>query len=77
VLRLLRRLWQPRRPLFWVWIGFNALSSAFGWALRLPGLGTAGVALFTALALANAVAGLVVMWRLLAEPSPDGDRPRP
>jgi hypothetical protein len=71
VLTLLRRLWQPRRPLFWLWVGFNGLSSAFGWALRWPGLGDAGIALFTALALANVVAGLVVLWKLLASPAPD------
>ncbi len=67
---LLRRLWQPRRPLFWLWLGFNALSSGFAWALRLPDLSAAGVALFTALALANVAAGLVVLWKLLAEPPP-------
>ncbi len=63
-----RRLWQPRRPLFWLWVAFSALSSVFGWALRLPGLTDAGVVLFGLLALANVAASLVVLWRLLATP---------
>jgi 4-hydroxybenzoate polyprenyltransferase len=70
VLTLLRRLWQPHRPLFWLWIAFNVLSSAFGWAMRWPGLGAAGVALFGALALANLAASLVLLWRLVAR-APD------
>ncbi|NWG76501.1 MAG: hypothetical protein HXY24_18175, partial [Rubrivivax sp.] len=53
MLSLLRRLWQPRRSLFWLWVAFSVLSSAFGWAMRWPGLNAAGVALFGALALAN------------------------
>ncbi|WP_119354446.1 hypothetical protein [Azohydromonas sediminis] len=63
------RLWQPRRALFWLWVLFSVLSSAFGWALRLPGLSGAGVALFGLLALANAAASLVVLWRLWREPA--------
>ena len=70
MLTLLRRLWQPHRPLFWLWIGFNVLSSAFGWAMRWPGLNAAGVTLFGALALANLAASLVVLWRLVAR-APD------
>lgn len=66
MLTQLRRLWQPQRPLFWLWIAFSVLSSAFGWAMRWPGLNAAGVALFGVLALANVVASLVVMWRLVA-----------
>ncbi|MCX7692828.1 MAG: hypothetical protein N2055_05465 [Tepidimonas taiwanensis] len=62
-----RRLWQPRRPLFWLWVLFGVLSSAFGWALRLPGLSDMGVALFGLLALANVAASLVVLWRLWRE----------
>lgn len=66
MLTLLRRLWQPRRPLFWLWIVFNVLSSTFGWAMRWPGLSSAGLALFGALAFANLAAALVVLWRLVA-----------
>jgi 4-hydroxybenzoate polyprenyltransferase len=66
-----RRLWQPRRPLFWLWLAFNALSSAFAWAMRWPGLADGGVLAFGVLALANVAAGLVVLWRLLAGPADD------
>jgi len=70
MLKLLHRLWQPRRPLFWLWIAFNLLSALFGWALRLPGLSDAALALFTALALANVAAALVLLWALLRAPAP-------
>jgi hypothetical protein len=74
MLRLLQRLWQPRRPLFWLWLAFNLLSAGFGWALRLPGLTDAALALFTALALANVAAALAVLWALLRLPAP-GEAP--
>lgn len=31
----LRRLWQPRRGLFWVMLAFNLLSSALVWYVHL------------------------------------------
>ncbi len=81
MLRLLQRLWQPRRPLFWLWLAFNLLSAAFGWALRLPGLSEPALALFTALALANVAAALAVLWALLRAPAagevPDSTAGRP
>lgn len=60
-----RRLWQPRHPLFWLMVVFNALSSlcttaivavplAPGWRLALAGV-----------ALGNMAGGLVAAWRLL------------
>lgn len=70
MLRLLQRLWQPRRPLFWLWVALNLLSAGFGWALRLPGLNETALVLFTALALANVVAALAVLWALLRAPAP-------
>ena len=33
--RSLRRLWQPRRGLFWLVLAFNALSSVLAWYLHL------------------------------------------
>lgn len=74
MLRLLRRLWQPRRPLFWLWVALNLLSAGFGWALRLPGLTETALVLFTALALANVVAALAVLWALLRAPAPGEHR---
>lgn len=70
MLKLLHRVWQPRRPLFWLWVAFNLLSAVFGWALRLPGLTDLAVTLFTALALANVAAALAVLWALLRAPAP-------
>ena len=59
-----RRLWQPQRPAFWLFVAFNALSSGFAWAMRTLPLNDTAVLIFGALALLNMVFGLVVGWRL-------------
>jgi hypothetical protein len=59
-----RRLWQPQRPAFWLLVAFNLLSSGFAWALRTLPLHDTAVLIFGALALLNALLGLVVFWRL-------------
>ena len=41
----LRRLWQPQNPLFWMMLGFNALSSACTWILRSQPLNLFGLLL--------------------------------
>ena len=63
--RGLRRLWQPRRGVFWLMVGFNLLSSAMGAVLRSDVLSGLGLALVGGLALANALAGMWIAWRLL------------
>ena len=61
----LGRLWQPRRPLFWLMLGFNLLSSLLAWVMRTWPLTSFGLLLLGSLALANVAFGLLMVWRLL------------
>lgn len=61
----LHRLWQPRHPLFWMMLVFNALSSVCTWALRALPLNGLGLLLIGTIALLNVACGLWAMWRLL------------
>jgi hypothetical protein len=63
----LKRLWQPRRGLFWVMLAFNLLSSALVWYVHLaqPAEGLRlGLSL---LALSNAGLGWWIAVRLWRE----------
>ena len=67
----LQRLWQPRKPLFWLVIAFNVLSSAMAWGLHLAKPEGALLVVLTLLALANTGMGWWLLWRLWNEtPSP-------
>ncbi len=59
-----RRLWQPRRGVFWLMLAFNALSSVMAWALRSEMLSTAGMLVAALLALGNCLAGMWLALRL-------------
>lgn len=76
-----KRLWQPRNPMFWMMVGFNALSSVCSWALRALPLNTVGLLLVGFVALLNVGAGLMAAWTLLrTEPKADAQsaaRPAP
>ena len=61
----LRRLWQPRKGLFWMMVGFNALSSLCTWAMRALPLNTLGLLLIGAIALLNVAFGLLAAWKLM------------
>ena len=61
----LRRLWQPRKGLFWMMLGFNALSSLCTWAMRALPLNTFGLLLIGAVALLNVAFGLLAAWKLM------------
>lgn len=63
--QLLRRLWRPRHPLFWLMLLFNVLSSLGAWALRTLPLTGGGLLLVGLLSLGNAGLGLLVAWRLV------------
>ena len=63
----LSRLLQPRNPVFWLMIAFNVLSSVFAWVLRSYPLNTLGLTVVGALALANALAGMWLAWRLVRD----------
>ena len=60
-----RRLWQPRRGVFWMMVAFNVISSVLGGVLRSDVLSPVGMALVGGLALMNALAGMWLMVRML------------
>ncbi len=61
----LRRLWQPRKPLFWLMLSFNALSSVCTWAMRSLPLNSFGLVLIGMIALMNVAFGLLAAWKLM------------
>lgn len=64
----LRRLFQPRKPAFWLMLVLNGLSTALMWIVqnyRLTPLASVVIAVF---ALGNAWLGLRLAWRLLTTP---------
>ncbi len=62
-----RRLWQPRKGLFWMMLGFNALSSVCTWAMRALPLNTVGLLLLAFIALLNVGFGLLAAWQLMRD----------
>jgi 4-hydroxybenzoate polyprenyltransferase len=60
-----RRLWQPRRGLFWLMLAFNALSSLCALALQTLSLNTVGQLLLAFVALLNVGFGMLAAWQLL------------
>ncbi len=64
----LRRLWQPDKPLFWLMLGFNLLSSLCAWALRALPLNTVGLLVIASVALLNVACGLLAAWKLMQDP---------
>ncbi len=61
----LLRLYQPRNPLFWLMVALNVLSYGLAWIVRNRSLNTLGMLLVGGFALANAVMGMWLMWRLM------------
>lgn len=61
----LSRLFQPRNPLFWMALAFNALSMGLAWVVQNRPLNTLGLAVIGFFALSNAVLGMWLAWRLL------------
>ncbi len=68
--RLLSRLWQPRRLLFWQMLMFNVLSSVCTYALRALPLNMVGLLLVGGVALLNVGFGLLAAWALVREEPP-------
>ena len=66
---LWRRLWQPRQPLFWLFVAFNLMSSLCAWALRSLPLSAGGNVLVGLVALVNAGFGMLAAWRLVSDKS--------
>jgi hypothetical protein len=69
----LTRLFQPRNPLFWIMFALNALSSVLTFMLHTRDMATPAKLLIASFALANAVLGMWLAWRLMRDP-PVGEK---
>lgn len=71
------RLWQPRKGLFWLVVGFQGLSSALVLFIQIHEPPTSMRLALTLLALTNTLIGWWLMARLWREgaPPPQGDPP--
>ena len=61
----LSRLFQPRNPLFWLAMVLNALSAMLAWIVQNRDLHAWSALLVGGFALANALIGTWLVWRLL------------
>ena len=71
----LLRLYQPRNPLFWFMLVLNVLSCALAWIVQNRTLNTLGMLLVGGFALANALIGMWLMWRLMNTVPPENQDP--
>lgn len=74
----LRRIYQPRNPLFWFMLALNVLSYGLSWIVHNRALNTLGMWVVGGFALVNAVVGMWLMWKLMqtaVEPNSEPDRP--
>lgn len=62
---MLKRLYQPRNPLFWIMVVLNGLSALLGWMTHSYALGTVATLLVTVFAVGNALLGSFIAWRLI------------
>jgi len=67
----LLHLYQPRNPLFWFMVSLNVLSYALAWIVQNRTLNILGMLLVGGFALANAVLGMWLMWRLVKTAPPE------
>ena len=67
----LRRLYQPRNPLFWFMVALNVLSYALAWIVQNRALNALGMLLIGGFALINAALGAWLMWRLINTAPPE------
>jgi hypothetical protein len=61
------RLFQPRNPLFWIMMALNALSTILIWIAHYRSLSSLGIVLVCVFAIANALLGTWLAWRLVKE----------
>ena len=61
------RLFQPRNPLFWIFILLNGLSTAISYLLRTHELPLLFMLLLAGFALGNVVYGIRIALRLMCE----------
>jgi 4-hydroxybenzoate polyprenyltransferase len=69
----LRRLFQPRKPAFWLMLVLNALSTVLMWIVQRYTLTPLASLVIAVFALGNAWLGLRLAWQLLSSPP----EPRP
>jgi hypothetical protein len=60
----LRRLYQPKNPLFWFVVVLNLLSTSLAWVAHNYTLGLGASLVLVVFALGNAALGAILMWRL-------------
>ena len=70
----LLRLYQPNNPLFWLMMALNVLSFGLAWIVQNRALNTLGMLLVGGFALANAVLGMWLMWRLVKTAPPENQK---
>ena len=63
----LSRIYQPRNPLFWLMVIINLLSTALAWVARSYELAPLQATLVSVMAVANALAGIFLMFRLIRD----------
>jgi 4-hydroxybenzoate polyprenyltransferase len=73
----LRRLWQPRKPLFWLVVVLNLMSSAMTSALVVVQPTGAMRGLLSLFALLNTLAGWWLLTRLWRETAADDTKSHP
>lgn len=67
-----RRLFQPRKPAFWLMLALNALSSVLMWIVQNRSLVPVAALLVGVFAIGNAVLGMRLAWQLLqTSPEPE------
>ena len=64
----LSRLYQPGNPLFWLMLALNALSAGLAWITHHQTLSVGASLLVGGFAIANALLGTWLAWRLVKEP---------
>lgn len=64
----LSRLFQPRKPAFWLMLVLNLLSSCLVWIVQTQSLSVLVQALVAVFAIGNSVLGLRLAWILLNTP---------
>lgn len=68
------RLWQPRKPAFWMMVVLNILSSVLTWILRSYPLVPLAAIIVAGLALMNAWIGLRLAFGLMREDAAPADQ---
>lgn len=61
----LSRLFQPRNPLFWIFVILNGLSSVFSYVVRTYDLPLFAALVLTIFAIGNVVLGIRIALRLM------------